>query len=494
MRHRFRRYELIVYRIILTCCIIVASFIVFRGIVVFASEQMTSVAKKAGIDFVESLYLNATSSCNELFRYVKREEVSDSTLLHTVVEDFSINYYASHQGKLIIHEQHEEEDINYEDTLEYVNLAEYKENVDEDYRDTTMEEEAWSENTSGSEESSLEELAKEENSNYSSSDISDNGDSLNEGSSSEESDLFGQEDKASEEKLVIEYTKGKVSMLPDYNSSQVKNQTSVGFNEPAISVSNLIQSNYSLEQLSDVNYLINTFYIVDSSTTVTKSLFNVNELLKKNMTIKKRTDAPQILIYHTHASETYIDSKSGVQADTVVGVGNYLTELLEKMGYVVYHDKTAYDRKANGEDNRKYAYSTARPYIEKILAENPSIEVVIDLHRDDGPKRVATVNGKDACKIMFFNGLCRDNNGPIDRLDNPNLKDNLAFSLQAALVGRNLYPGFIHRNFLKNYRYNQHLAKRYLLIECGTVNNTVQEAYNAMEPLSDILNQLLTNP
>ncbi len=479
MRHHFRRYELIIYRIILTCCIIVASFIIFRGIAVFASEQMTNVAKRAGVSFVESLYLNATSSCNELFRYVKREETSDSTLLHTVAEDFSINYYASHQGKQIVHEQYEEENIDYEDTLDYVNLAEYKENVDEDYEDTQKDQEVWSKNTSDDTQSSLEELAREENHTY---------------LDSSEEDIFDKEEEASDEKLIIEYTKGEVSMLPDYNSSQVNTQTSSGFNEPAMSVSNLIKNNYPLEKLSDVNYLMNNFYIVDSSTTVTKSLFNVNELLKKNMTIKKRTDAPQILIYHTHASEAYIDSKSGVQADTVVGAGNYLTELLEKMGYIVYHDKTAYDKKANGEDNRNYAYSTARPNVEKILEENPSIEVVIDLHRDSGPKRVATVNGKDTCQIMFFNGLCRDQNGPIERLDNPNLKDNLAFSLQAALVGRNLYPGFVHRNYLKNYRYNQHLAKRYLLIECGTVNNTVQEAYNAMEPLSVILDQLLSNP
>lgn len=484
MRHRFRRYELFIYRIILTCCIIVASFIIFRGIVVFASEQMTSVAKKASVSFIESLYLNATSSCNELFRYVKRDEVSDSTLLHTVAEDFSINYYASHQGKQVFNDNNnEEEDINYEDTLDYVNLADNKENMDEDYRNTTREEQlAWSQNVSDSEKSSIEQLAEEENRNYNSND------------SSMDDDIFDKEDETTDQKLIIEYKKGDVARLPDYNSSQVSNQTLPSFNEPAISVSNLIKSNYSLEKLNDLNYLIDNFYIVDPLTTVTKSLFNVSELLKKNMSIKKRTDAPQILIYHTHASETYLDSKAGVQADTVVGAGNYLTELLEKMGYVIYHDKTAYDKKANGEDNRNYAYSTARPNIEKILADNPSIEVVIDLHRDSGPKRLATVNGKDTCQIMFFNGLCRNKNGPMEGLDNPNLKDNLAFSLQAALVGRNLYPGFVHRNYLKHFRYNQHLAKRYLLIECGTENNSVQEAYNAMEPLSVILNQLLSNP
>ncbi|WP_312369908.1 hypothetical protein, partial [Lachnoclostridium sp.] len=175
MRHRFRRYELIFYRIILTCCIIVASFIIFRGIVVFASEQMTSVAKKAGVSFIESLYLNATSSCNELFGYVKRDEVSDTTLLHTVAEDFSINYYASHQGKQVFHEQREEEDINYQDTLEYVNLADYKENMDEDYRDTSKEEQlAWSQHVSDGSNSSMEELAEEENRNYSSDSLNGN--------------------------------------------------------------------------------------------------------------------------------------------------------------------------------------------------------------------------------------------------------------------------------------------------------------------------------
>lgn len=484
MRHRFRRYELLIYRIILTCCIIVASFIIFRGIVVFASDQMTNVAKRAGVNFVESLYLNATASCNELFRYVKREEVADQTLLHTAAEDFSINYYASHQGKQIVNVPKEEEDIKYEDTLDYYALTEYKENVDEDYRDTTSEEEqqAWSGNISPDEENSLAELAKQENDSYAGSDTAS------------DENIFDKEDESTDEKLIIEYSKGDVEMLPDYNSSQVGSVTTPGFNEPTLSVSNLIQSNYSLEKLSDINYLMQNFYIVDSSTTVTKSLFNVNDLLKRDMSIKKRSDAPQILIYHTHASETYIDSKAGVQADTVVGAGNYLTELLEKRGFVVYHDQTAYDKKPNGEDNRNYAYSTALPYIEKILAENPSIEVVIDLHRDAGAKRVTTVNGKDACQVMFFNGLCRDKNGPIERLENPNLKDNLAFSLQAALVGRNLYPGFVHKGYLKNYRYNQHLMERYLLIECGTNNNTVKEAYNAMEPLADILSTLLTNP
>ena len=211
-----------------------------------------------------------------------------------------------------------------------------------------------------------------------------------------------------------------------------------------------------------VKYLINNYYIVDEKTKPVSSVFDTDKLLGKNLTIKKNNTAPQILIYHTHASETYIDSRKGVQEDTVVGPGNYLAELLEeKYGYSVYHDKTAYDMK-NGMDNRNYAYSTALPFIEKILEENPSIQVIIDLHRDGGSKRVATINDKPTAKIMLFNGLCRNPSGPIDRLDNPNLQSNLAFSLQLNLVGRSLFPNLMHRIYLKNYRKLTKLKNEFL--------------------------------
>ena len=65
------------------------------------------------------------------------------------------------------------------------------------------------------------------------------------------------------------------------------------------------------------------------------------------------------------------------------------------------------------------------------------------------------------------------------------------FITSGQITGNELYPGLMHRNYLKSYRYNMHLAKRYLLIELGTEKNTVQEAKNAMEPLADVLAQVL---
>ncbi len=302
-------------------------------------------------------------------------------------------------------------------------------------------------------------------------------------------------------KLEVKKQPGKVTPLPKQentkseepkNSQESKGQEKEGETK-VVSVRRLLTTEYSLEKMKNLNYLLANFYIVDSSTKATASLFQSEVLLNKDLTIEKSDDEIQILIYHTHASEMYSDSRKGVQEDTVVGPGNYLTELLEKKGYVVYHDQTAYDKK-DGKDNRNYAYSTARPHIEKFLKEHPSVEVVIDLHRDSGTKRVTMINGKETAQIMFFNGLCRNANGPIVDLENPYILDNLAFSLQSNLVGRSMYPGLMYKIYLKNYRYNQHLCPRYLLIELGTQQNTVKEAYNAMEPLAEILDQVLTNP
>ena len=88
----------------------------------------------------------------------------------------------------------------------------------------------------------------------------------------------------------------------------------------------------------------------------------------------------------------------------------------------------------DGVEDRNEAYSLAGAAVSEILAQNPSIKVVIDLHRDgvsEDTHLVTEVNGKPTAQIMFFNGLCRNaNNDTEGYLQNPYLTDNLAFSLQ----------------------------------------------------------------
>lgn len=254
---------------------------------------------------------------------------------------------------------------------------------------------------------------------------------------------------------------------------------------------NNVRINYTLEQLKDVNFLVQNFYIVDSDTSVYDGLFDAEAMLGKDMTLKQGNEAPQILIYHTHSQEAFVDSRAGVTEDTIVGIGTYLTEILqEQYGYNVIHDTSVYDL-VNGVEDRNKAYNYAEDGITKILEENPTIEVVIDLHRDGMPKRSTMIDGQETARIMLFNGLSRDLEGPISYLENPYLQDNLAFGLQLHLEANEKYPGLFYKNYLKSYRYNLHVRQKSILIELGTHKNTVQSARNAMEPFAEVLDTVL---
>lgn len=253
---------------------------------------------------------------------------------------------------------------------------------------------------------------------------------------------------------------------------------------------------YPMASLLDYNFLMNNFFIVDSSTSCDSSVIEPKTLLEKDMTIDLSADGPKVLIYHTHSQETFADSVPGDEYGSVIGLGNTLTELLEnKYNIEVYHDKGVYDV-IDGQLDRSEAYSMALPVVEKILAENPSIKVVIDLHRDgvdENTHLVTEVNGKPTAQIMFFNGLCRGAvSGTNGYMQNPYLIDNLALSLQLQLKAAEKYPDFTRRIYLRSYRYNMHVAPRTLLVECGAQTNTVEEAHNAMEPLADILYSVLS--
>lgn len=249
-----------------------------------------------------------------------------------------------------------------------------------------------------------------------------------------------------------------------------------------------------LRENLDSEYLLKNFYVVDATTSADTGVFNVKKMLNADFSLKK-SDNPQILIYHTHGgTESFSDSEAGNKDESVVGVGAYLAEVLEEeYGYHVIHDETEYDI-INGVADRNKAYTMSMAGVEKNLKKYPTIEVIIDLHRDGvsgTQKRLTTVNGKKTAQIMLFNGLSRNKSGPIDYLENPNLLSNLSFSLQLKIKSMEQYPNFATPIYLKGYRYNLHLAKRSLLIELGNQNNTLQEAKNAMEPLADILNQVL---
>lgn len=252
----------------------------------------------------------------------------------------------------------------------------------------------------------------------------------------------------------------------------------------------IVNTSYNWKLSAENERFISDYYMIDPSVGEVESVISGTELLNRQIELKEVTDNPQILIYHTHGTESYIDSRDWESADTVVGAGDILTEELTAFGFHVLHDRTTYDY-VNGQNNRSYAYSTARPEINELLEAYPSIEVILDPHRDSGAARTTVIDGVSTAQIMFFNGLSKDTNGPIESLYNKNLEMNLAFSLQINILGRERYPGLMYRIYLKNYRYNMHLAGRYMLVELGTEKNTVAEAANGARLLARLLFEAL---
>ena len=249
------------------------------------------------------------------------------------------------------------------------------------------------------------------------------------------------------------------------------------------------------ERLADYDYLMNHFFILDPNTETSAQQLNAAALLGEDLTLRKEKAEPQILIYHSHSQETFADSREGKTEDTIVGVGDYLAQLLtENYGYQVMHVTEAFDL-AGGELDRSKAYDYARAWLEPVLEEKPSIQILIDLHRDGVPEDrhlVTEINGKPTAQIMFYNGLSHTiNSGDLSYLPNPYIQDNLAFSFQLEYQAALYYPELYRGIYLAGLRYNLHLRPRALLLEAGAQTNTVQEVKNAMDPFADILNRVL---
>lgn len=242
-------------------------------------------------------------------------------------------------------------------------------------------------------------------------------------------------------------------------------------------------------------YLMKNIYTVASTTVVYESDLNGPEFMSRDMTLKQDNSKPQILIYHTHGQEGFTDSVEGDASTRIIGVGEYLTQLLrERYGYNVIHVTDSFDY-VNGVLDRSKAYDYAYTKIAQVLADNPSVEVVLDIHRDgvnENLHLVTDVNGKPTAQIMFFNGMSRSSaTGDIDYLYNPNRSDNLAFSLQMKIKAMENYPEYTRRNYLQAYEYNLQVRPKSMLIEVGAQTNSLQEEKNAMEPLCELLHMVL---
>ena len=205
--------------------------------------------------------------------------------------------------------------------------------------------------------------------------------------------------------------------------------------------------------------------------------FDFDSILHTPLTFRteKNSATPQVLIYHTHTSEAYLDedvdyfyesfySRTQDENFSVVGVGNVLTETLEKRGIRTLHDKTVHDSTYNGSYDRS-----------------------ADGTEDCKVKTVFEHDGQKAAQIMILSGCDIYGERGFD-----NWQNNLSFALKLQTTAESMYPGMTRPMSFDFFAYNEYICDGSLLIEVGTDANSVDEVQRTAEYLGKVLAAVLT--
>lgn len=210
------------------------------------------------------------------------------------------------------------------------------------------------------------------------------------------------------------------------------------------------------------------------------------------------TDAPQVLILHTHTTEGYMTYDGGYfnegdrdrtrdHRKNVVAVGEAIRLTLAAAGITAIHDTTVHDQ-----PQYAGAYGRSADTAAAILKKHPTIKVVLDIHRDavleNGAvvKPTATVGGKKAAQMMLITGTV-----DTAALPHPRWRENLALSTQLQAALDEVSPDLMRPLNTVASRYSQHLSPGWVLVEVGAEGNTVAEAVTSGQILADTLVKLL---
>lgn len=240
---------------------------------------------------------------------------------------------------------------------------------------------------------------------------------------------------------------------------------------------------------------IDNFYIKNK----TDENYDFEKALNSPLTfnVDKNTDSPQVLIYHTHTTEGYMDedvdyfyesfySRTENSDFNVVAVGNKITDVLNSKGISTCHDTTIHDATYEG------AYERSGNSVKNDMEKYKDIKVVLDIHRDaigtdeNKIKPVFTYNGKKAAQIMILSGRDDGSNWF------PNWENNLNFALKIQNKAEELYPGMTRPLSFGYFRYNEYVCDGSLLIEVGTEANSVDEVEYTGELLANVLAEVLS--
>ncbi len=255
----------------------------------------------------------------------------------------------------------------------------------------------------------------------------------------------------------------------------------------------------SEQQLTSGSTFVNGIAIRNRSENQALSL-EIEANIAPNLIIKD-TDAPQVLIVHTHTTETYMPYYAGYYNDgdsprstdealNVCAVGKAITAQLQAAGIGVIHDTAVHDY-----PRYTGAYTRSADTVAKNLEKYPSIKVILDVHRDGimsdettKVKPTAVVNGKKAAQMMLVMGVVDSKDIP-----HPAWRENLHFAMALQSRLHTAYPGVIRPISCVSSRYNQQMSPAYILIEMGSEANTLGEAIYSGQLLGKELGKLLNS-
>ena len=206
-------------------------------------------------------------------------------------------------------------------------------------------------------------------------------------------------------------------------------------------------------------------------------------------------DEPTVLILHSHTCESYENTENYTpsgsyrtreEAYNMISIGTYLTERLTEKGISVLHDTTVHDYPSYND-----AYTLSRATAQSYLAQYPSIQLVLDIHRDayeDGNgnqlSSTVTIDGVTSAKLMLVAGTDGYGEG------HTNWRENLSMAVKLQAVLEKSYPGLCRPLAIRSSAFNQDLSPGALLIEVGTAGDTRQAALAAAGFLADGIAQL----
>ena len=230
-----------------------------------------------------------------------------------------------------------------------------------------------------------------------------------------------------------------------------------------------------------------------------KKNFDIEKLLSEKSEIAvDKTKKYQVLIVHTHATESYnvyntdyYDNTMKFRSDdnnqNMIHIGNIIASKLENAGYGVVHDKTQHDN-----PDYNHSYDSSNISIHSYLEKYPEIQIVLDVHRDTvitssktKYRAVAEINGETSSQVMILLG------SGSEKYPNSHWEENLKFSLMIQKTAAERYPGLMRPILLRNYLYNQDITPGSILVEVGTCGNTPEEAERGAGYFAECLIEVL---